>query len=95
MKDCFNGISIGTSIEACRPFIPDNAIANEPSDLEDEVVRPGEMVTPTPTGVPTPTASPLNGGATNLLGHSGWQSSLLMVTMGLTIMKIGNYFVVF
>lgn len=92
VKDCFNDIPTGTRVKACRPFIPDEG-EDEPSDLEDEIVRPGEVVTPTRTGVITPTARPTNSGAVHLLDHAGWRSSLLTVAMMATIMKIGNYLV--
>lgn len=91
-KDCFNDIPTGTAVEACRPYILDET-TNGPSDLGNETITTEE---PTPsTTNPAPSATPNGSVAIHLLGHGGWRSSLLMVTMVMTMMKIGNYFVAF
>lgn len=94
-KNCFNAIPIGTALEACRPFIPDE-ITKEPADSDDETIRLDEVSPSTRTGSLVATATPADSGAIHLFGRAGWQSSLLIVTMVMTIMmKIENYFVAF
>ena len=95
-KDCFDDIPTGTPVTACRPQIQQTNVHGPPSlQGRIEFVNTDEATARNMTDNPALAVKPKDSGTVTLLGHEGWQPSLLMVTIVMTIMKVGNYFVAY
>lgn len=88
-KACFDSVAIGTPVMACLPVH-----LNEDGSIDENNITPYPSTTASPTkSTPTPTATPTSGAVDLLLGHGGWRSSLSMVMMVVTVLRMGDYFV--
>lgn len=89
--DCFDDVSTGTPVTACRPRIEQN-ISNEPT-LQGDItfVDTDEATARNMTDNPALAVKPKASGAVDLLGQGGWRSSLLMVTIVMGVVMIENF----
>lgn len=95
-KDCFDDIPIGTPVTTCQPYMQRNdtvGLWSLPS--KKEFFDTDEATARKMTTNPALRVSPDLSGAAHLLSHGGWPSSLLMVIMVMTVVRIGDYFIAF